>query len=96
VVMIVGDIYQFTIWWHDLNFPLGSHNKDTACLAAFIVVSRSAFVSERPWILASKKETTALYQFFLLVWCHQTSCKIWYEVVKVDLYASVVFVMSKA
>jgi hypothetical protein len=33
-------------WWHDLNFPLGSYNKDTACLAAFIVVSRSVLVSE--------------------------------------------------
>ena len=33
-------------WWHDLNVPLGSHSKDTACLAAFIVVSRSALVSE--------------------------------------------------
>ena len=33
-------------WWHDLNFPLGSYKKDTAGLAAFIVVSKSALVSE--------------------------------------------------
>jgi hypothetical protein len=44
-------------------------------------------------IMAGKRETTALNQFFLLVWCHQISCKIWYEVVKVNLHAALLYLL---
>jgi hypothetical protein len=44
-------------------------------------------------IILTKITSTALNQFFLLVWCHQISCKIWYEVVKVNLHAALLYLL---
>jgi hypothetical protein len=80
-------ILFFRLVWQDLYFAFESYNFATTFLATHIEDSRSGSLScERS--KSSADEETVQLQFCSLVWCHQTSFKIWFVRAKVERYVA--------